>query len=85
MKSQTINIHPIKGSSSISGYGYDAQNKVLAVRFNGDQTYHYSGVGQEVVDNLLKALSFGKFVQSNIVGKYPHSKQKVKNDAAPTR
>lgn len=61
-------------STQISKYGYDAASKTLAIAFVGGQTYHYHGVEQATVDGFTKAESHGKFLQKNVVGKYPHKK-----------
>jgi hypothetical protein len=74
-KASAIAMRPVK-SDAVSHYGYDAANKTLAVQFqNEGGTYHYAGVEHGTVDALLKAPSFGRFLQANIVGKYKHVRQ----------
>lgn len=72
-KTPKFTMKPVK-SSQISKYGYDAASKTLAVAFTGGQVYHYHGVEQATVDGFTKAESPGKFLQSNIVGKFKHKK-----------
>lgn len=66
---------PKKKSSSIAATGYDVATRTLAVQFHnvkGPKTYHYADVPQEVVDEMHRADSIGAFVNSRIVGKFPH-------------
>lgn len=71
-----VAINPIKGSSAITGQGYDAERGILAVQFKGGKTYHYEGVPPDLVDGMAKAESIGKFVAANVVGKFDLYKDK---------
>ncbi|OFZ67393.1 MAG: hypothetical protein A2V79_09280 [Betaproteobacteria bacterium RBG_16_56_24] len=61
-------------SSQIVSVGYNSSTKTLAVKFTSGGTYHYHGVEQGTVDALMKADSFGKHLQANIVGKFKHKR-----------
>ena len=74
MKQAQIIMMAVKKSSQVTDAGYDAATKTLAVRFSSGGTYHYHDVPKESFDKLMKADSFGKHLQSNIVGKYSHKK-----------
>jgi hypothetical protein len=74
----SINLKPVK-SSQIAAIGYDAENKTLAIRFNGGKKlYHYAGVSQEVFDKFSAAESVGKHFGAHIRGKFPHTLQDEK-------
>ncbi len=72
-KPKSIAMADVK-SSQVAEAGYDKDTKTLAVKFKSGGVYHYSGVEPAEHDRLMKAESFGKFLQSNIVGKYKHRK-----------
>lgn len=72
-KVPAIKVSPIK-SSSANGVGYDSASKTLAVSFTSGQTYHYHNVPHETYQALMKATSFGKALQSTVVGKFKHTK-----------
>lgn len=68
-----ITMTPVK-SSNIAATGYDAATKTLAVQFKGGlKTYHYAGVPESVFGDMAKAESVGKFVTSQVVGKFKHT------------
>lgn len=62
-------------SSQLAECGYDAEAKVLGIKFVGGGTYHYSNVPQETFDALMRAESVGKYFGSNIRGKFAYDKQ----------
>lgn len=67
-------------SSQISGFGYDAESRTLAVQFPGrgvtpGSTYHYANVPPEVFAEFQAAESKGTFFGKNIRGKYDYEKQ----------
>lgn len=67
-------------SSQISGFGYDANSKTLAISFPGrgaqpDTIYHYFDVPAEVYAGLLASESKGKFFGAEIRTKYRYEKQ----------
>jgi hypothetical protein len=61
-------------SSSVSEIGYDAVQKVLAVRFTSGATYHYADVPPEKYTAMLASESKGKYFLSNIKGQHEHTK-----------
>lgn len=69
-----IPLTPVK-SSQIAAHGYDAVNRVLAIRFNsgGDKVYQYRDVPPEVAEGLAKAESVGKYFGAAIRGKFEHA------------
>lgn len=60
-----IATQPVK-SSNIGEIGYDAGSKTLAVKFLNGNVYHYSGVGQDEYDKMLKAKSVGGHLAKHI-------------------
>lgn len=71
-----FNMYPVAKSSNILATGYDAASKTLAIQFKGGgKTYHYADVPAATFDALEKAESVGKFVVSQIVGKFKHTLQ----------
>ena len=60
----------IKPSSNIIKAEYDTEHRVLAITFKHDVIYDYFGVHPEIIDELLKAESVGKFFHANIKTKY---------------
>jgi hypothetical protein len=61
-------------SSNLASYGYDAETKVLAVRFKSGDLWHYSGVGLDVALAFGNAESKGKFFSANVKGKFSGEK-----------
>ena len=57
-------------STAIIGHGYDAANRVLALKFNGGRLYRYADVPAEVYEELKAAKSLGRFFGSRINGKF---------------
>lgn len=72
-KHKTIAMSAVK-SSQVAEAGYDPATNTLAVKFSSGGIYHYQGVTQKSYDSLLSAKSFGKHLQSSIVGKHKHFK-----------
>lgn len=66
--------HNVKNSSQVESFRYDPAARVLSVKFKTGGECHYDGVPQDVVDGFKKAESAGKFLSSNIKGKFKHSK-----------
>lgn len=62
-------------SSNIQAVGYDQEKKQLHVQFNGGAVYIYAEVPKEVFDELMAAESKGKFINSQIKGKFAATKQ----------
>ena len=61
-------------SSNILSIGYDEKERLLEIEFSNGGIYKYHEVPKEVYDRLLQAPSVGKFVWSNIRGRYRYSK-----------
>lgn len=67
----SLNLTP--DSSQLHGYGYDAENEVLAVEYrsNHDQvTYHYRDVPASTAEGLEAAESKGSFIFKHVKPKY---------------
>ena len=58
-------------SSMIDLVGYDAEKKVLEIRYLASQTkYKYLNVPQNIYDDLLAATSKGTYMNAHIKDKY---------------
>lgn len=57
-------------SSNVKEYGYCPDTKTLAITYHGGATYHYKNVPAETAAKIEKTESVGKFVNSEIKGKY---------------
>ena len=55
-------------SSNLSACSYDADERVLQIRFRSGRTYGYKDVPEEVADGLKQAGSPGAYFNSNIKG-----------------
>lgn len=76
----TPTLLPVEGSTSIAAAGYDPATLTLAIQFKNGGLYHYTGVPQEVVDQLRAAESAGKFYMQQIRGKYDGLAQPAQTD-----
>ncbi len=70
-KHPSIATKPIK-SSQIAEIGHHGD--ILCVKFHGGGCYHYHGVSADVFEQMQKAESAGKFLSSNIKGKFKFEK-----------
>lgn len=64
-------------SSNIVSHGYDPATKVMEVTFrgkNGNSTYSYADVPQDVWERFKAASSKGSFHHENVKGRFSHSK-----------
>lgn len=61
-------------SSAISSVGYDDGSSTLELEFKSGSVYDYHGVPPDVYRELMEADSKGRFVSSNIKGRYPASR-----------
>lgn len=57
--------HPVK-SSNVESAGYDAEEKVLEIKFRNGGIYQYGGVQPEMYAELLAAESVGRFVSQEV-------------------
>ena len=68
MNNQAEKLWP--SSKNVHRTSYNSEEQVLEVEFKNKKTYCYSGFSPEKWEELLKAESIGKYVQSELVGKY---------------
>lgn len=61
-------------SSNIASIGYDAQSRVLEVKFKDGSIYHYSQVPVSEYEGLMAASSHGSYLSEHIKGRYPYQK-----------
>ncbi len=57
-------------SSNVRSIGYDASQQALDVEFGSGGVYRYAGVPPETHAKLMAAESVGRFVGSEIKGKF---------------
>lgn len=57
-------------SSNISGAGYKAEKRILAVRFKSGDIFHYAGVSTEMALAFYAADSKGRYYAEHIKGKF---------------
>ena len=70
-----INIKMIEvESSNIKAIGYDKPTRALYVKFLNDTNYVYANVDENIYNELMKAESHGKYLNSNIKGKFDYTK-----------
>ena len=62
-------------SSNIEQIGHDGDAQELYVRFLSGALYVYSGVPQEVFDELMAAPSKGSYLNRAVKGVYDHRKE----------
>jgi hypothetical protein len=68
----TIELKQCK-SLLLDSYGYNAADKILAVRFSkGGKLYHYADVPESVYDELTKAESVGVIFTKLVRGQYAY-------------
>lgn len=58
-------------SSNIASIGYDANFSILEIEFKGGEVYQYTGVPPHHHAGIMAADSHGKYLNTNIKGKYP--------------
>jgi hypothetical protein len=59
-------------SSMIAAAGYDAKNSILIVLFNTGKAYEYYEVPPQEFQDLMKAESKGRFMNSRVIDVYPY-------------
>ena len=70
----TLKLVPVE-SSQISRIGYSEEHEILAIEFiRNDALYYYEDVEKEVFEKMLKAKSAGRFLGSEIKGKYEYQR-----------
>ena len=68
-----IPLEPVE-STNLSGIGYDAEKKILSVRFRSGAIYNYANVDLDTATDFYAAPSRGSYFARNIKGKYPGMK-----------
>ncbi len=72
-----MEMQPVK-ASMLASVGYDEFTSELCVKFTSGSEYWYADVPQDLVDEMMKSESIGKFFNAKIKGKftappdYPH-------------
>lgn len=66
-------------SSNVQEFGYDADDRILAVRFlakgnSPSSLYHYYDVEPETFEEFMAAPSMGKFIWTNMRDRYEYAK-----------
>ncbi len=70
-----VQLTAVTGSSQVHSFGYDAAQRVLAIRFqNSAYVYYYQDVPQDIADDFAAAESKGQYVASHIKGKFEFTK-----------
>lgn len=59
-------------SSNLLGFDYDADQRILHVRFQSGQIYSYAHVESEVAEGLGTASSPGKYFNEHIKDQYAY-------------
>ena len=62
-------------SSNIHSVGYDADENVLQVSFHGGALYRYLNVPENVYRGFLEADSAGRYLNTEVKGKYEYQKE----------
>ncbi len=57
-------------SSNLAAYDYDAEMRVLHIRFQGGRQYSYGDVPADVPEGLASAPSPGAYFTANIKNRY---------------
>lgn len=61
-------------SSNIAEIGYDEARRVLEILFQNGTTYQYFDVPKQEYDSLIRASSYGQFLNANIKGRYRYAR-----------
>ncbi len=61
-------------SSNITSIGYDSGSQTLEVEFHSGTIYQYYGVSENMYDELMKAGSKGRFLNTYIKNAYGYSR-----------
>ena len=63
-------VKKVRTGASITENSYDPATKELKVTFHHGKSYTYKNVPEEFADGFRDAESKGKYLHSNIIGKY---------------
>lgn len=70
-----VQLRPVAGSSQVHSFGYDATQRVLAIRFqNSAFVYQYQDVPTEIAAGFEAAESKGTYVAQHMKGKFEFTK-----------
>lgn len=61
-------------SSNVASVGYDPDTLTLEVEYLSGATYQYTGVPQNVYDELMSSSSVGSYLARNVKNLYPCSR-----------
>jgi len=61
-------------SSNIGAIGYEAETQTLEVEFLNGSIYQYAGVSVEEYEAMMNSDSKGKYLNTNIKGRYSFNK-----------
>lgn len=61
-------------SSNIESIGYDPQNQTLEIEFQNGYVYQYFDVPEIVYQNLMAAVSHGKYFSDNVKGFFRYAR-----------
>lgn len=61
-------------SSDLSSVGYDQNQQILEIEFNGGGVYQYSNVPEAEYNGLMNASSHGKYFHQHIKDRYSYRK-----------
>lgn len=61
-------------STEIEWIGYEHKRSMLQIEFIAGPVYQYDEVPEKTYEDFLSAISYGRFFESNIKGKFPTRK-----------
>lgn len=59
-------------SSNVKDVGYDVASRTLEVGFLNGRVYQYAGVPAHVARELVEAGSVGRYLATQVKGRYPY-------------
>jgi hypothetical protein len=68
-----MNVSLVK-SATLGAVGYDAERSILQLKFRSSAVYSYFGVPSSVHEALLAAPSKGRYFNTAIRRRFPHSR-----------
>lgn len=66
-----IELTPINGSHTLSGYGYSAEDLILDIRLTSGWLFRYYKVGPATAQLFRESEFMDDFYESDIQGKFP--------------
>jgi KTSC domain len=61
-------------SSNLSSVGYDSETNTLEIEFSNFTIYQFFGVQESIYQELMNAISHGKYLHAHIKGIYRYRK-----------